>query len=170
MRHKITGKQHNSKQCFICGLKNSSGLKASFFETEGNELIAKFTPHDDHQSYPGRLHGGIASAILDETIGRAISIGVADPIWGITVDLSVQFKKPIPLNREIKVVGRITSQNSRFFEGTGEILLDTGDIAVIAQGRYMKAPLSKIADFDAEENEWRVVEDENDPEFIELPR
>lgn len=169
MRHTITGKQHNSKQCFICGLKNSSGLKASFFETEGNELIARFMPAEEHQSYPGRLHGGIASAILDETIGRAISIGSAGQVWGITVELSVQFKKPIPLNRKITVIGRITSQNSRFFEGTGEIVLDSGEIAVVAKGRYMKASLSKIADFDPEENDWRVVADENDPKFIELP-
>ncbi|HIJ88732.1 MAG TPA: PaaI family thioesterase [Desulfuromonadales bacterium] len=168
MRHKIASKQHNSKKCFICGLKNSSGLKASFFETEGNELIARFMPTEDHQSYPGRLHGGIASAILDETIGRAISIGNAEQIWGITVELSVQFKKPIPLNNEIKVIGRITNQNSRFFEGTGEIVLENGEIAVVAKGRYMKAPLSKIADFDPEENDWRVVENENDPKFIEL--
>ncbi|MDD2734108.1 MAG: PaaI family thioesterase [Desulfuromonadaceae bacterium] len=168
MRHKITGKQHNSKQCFICGLKNSSGLKASFFETDGNELIARFMPTEEHQSYPGRLHGGIASAILDETIGRAISIGNAEQIWGITVELSVQFKKPIPLNKEVKVIGRIITQNSRFFEGTGEIVLDSGEIAVVAKGRYMKAPLSKIADFDPEENDWRVVQNENDPKFIEL--
>jgi acyl-coenzyme A thioesterase PaaI-like protein len=168
MRHKITGKQHNSKQCFICGLKNSSGLKASFFETEGNELIARFMPTEEHQSYPGRLHGGIASAILDETIGRAISIGIAEQIWGLTVELSVQFKKPIPLNKEVTVIGRIITQNSRFFEGTGEIVLDSGEIAVVAKGRYMKTPLSKIADFDPEENDWRVVQNDNDPKFIEL--
>ena len=126
-------------------------------------------PTEEHQSYPGRLHGGIASAILDETIGRAISIGNAEQIWGITVELSVQFKKPIPLNKDVTVIGRITDQNSRFFEGTGEIVLDSGEIAVVAKGRYMKAPLSKIADFDPEENDWRVIEDENDPKFIELP-
>ena len=169
MQYKITGKQHNSKQCFICGLKNSSGLKASFFETEGNELIATFMPTEEHQSYPGRLHGGIASAILDETIGRAISIGTIGQIWGITVELSVEFKKPIPLNHKVTVIGRITMQNSRFFEGTGEIVLAGGEIAAIARGRYMKAPLAKIADFDPEENDWRIVEDENDPQFIELP-
>ncbi|MEI6305217.1 MAG: PaaI family thioesterase [Deltaproteobacteria bacterium] len=168
MLHKINGKQHNSKLCFICGLKNSSGLKASFFETEGNELIATFKPTEEHQSYPGRLHGGIASAILDETIGRAIVMGNADQIWGITVGLSVEFKKPIPLNKEVKVIGRITSQNSRFFEGTGEIILDTGEVAAVAKGRYMKAPLAKIADFDPEENEWKIVADDNDPKFIEL--
>ena len=125
-------------------------------------------PTEEHQSYSGRLHGGIASAILDETIGRAIVIGDAGQVWGITVELSIEFKKPIPLNKEVKVIGRITSQNSRFFEGTGEIVLDNGEIAVVARGRYMKAPLSKIADFDPDENGWRVILKENDPKSIEL--
>jgi hypothetical protein len=53
MRHKITKKQYNSKLCFVCGLRNGSGLKASFYETEQGELIAIFTPGVEHQSYPG---------------------------------------------------------------------------------------------------------------------
>jgi uncharacterized protein (TIGR00369 family) len=169
MMHTITGKQYNSKLCFICGLKNHSGLKASFFETEGKELIATFMPTEEHQSYPGRLHGGIASAILDETIGRSVMIGNPEEVWGITVELSLEYKKPVPLDREVRVIGRITSQNSRFFEGTGEIVLENGDVAVVARGKYMKAPLNKIADFDPEENEWRVVRNDDDPSVIELP-
>jgi acyl-coenzyme A thioesterase PaaI-like protein len=168
MLHKITGKQYNSKLCFICGLKNSSGLQASFYETENNELIATFMPSVEHQSYPGRLHGGIASAILDETIGRAIMIGRKDEIWGLTVELNLEYKKPIPLDQEVRVIGKITEENSRFFKGTGEIVLANGDIAVTAHGRYMKAPLAKIADFDPVVNEWLVVAKEDDPEYIEL--
>lgn len=169
MRHKITRKQYNSKLCFVCGLRNGSGLKASFYETERGELIAIFTPGEEHQSYPGRLHGGIASTILDETIGRSILVGNEKEIWGLTLELNLTYKKPIPLGVELKVVGRITEQNSRFFHGTGEIILPGGEIAVTARGKYLKAPLEKIADFDREENEWAVVPDEGDPESIELP-
>lgn len=169
MQHKITGKQYNSKLCFVCGLKNGSGLKASFFETENKELIATFVPTEEHQSYPGRLHGGLASAILDETIGRAVMIGDDREIWGITVELNLSYRKPIPLGVELKVVGRITHENSRFFEGTGEILLPGGEVAVSARGKYMKAPLEKIADFDPVVNEWAVVHKDDDPEVIELP-
>lgn len=169
MRHKITRKQYNSRLCFVCGLRNGSGLKASFFETERGELIAIFTPGEEHQSYPGRLHGGIASTILDETIGRSILVGNEKEIWGLTLELNLTYKKPIPLGVELKVVGRITEQNSRFFHGTGEIILPGGEIAVTARGKYLKAPLEKIADFDREENEWAVVHDDGDPESIELP-
>jgi uncharacterized protein (TIGR00369 family) len=169
MRHKITRKQYNSKLCFICGLKNSSGLKASFYETENGELIATFVPTLEHQSYPGRLHGGLASAILDETIGRAIMVGNDKEIWGLTIELNVTYKKPIPLGMELKVVARIIEENNRFFQGTGEIILPGGEVAVIARGKYLKAPLGKIADFDPVENEWGVVKNENDPESVEIP-
>jgi acyl-coenzyme A thioesterase PaaI-like protein len=166
MHHIITGKQHNSKLCFVCGLKNKFGIHAHFYITESQELIALFTPSEEHQSYPGRLHGGIASAVLDETIGRAILNKYETEVWGVTIDLSVKFKKPIPLNEELKVIGRITSENSRFFEGTGEIVLSNGEIAVTAHGKYLKVPIEKITDFDVDENEWRIVERENDPKEI----
>lgn len=166
MIHKITGKQHNSKLCFVCGLKNKFGIHAHFYITELEELIAVFTPSEEHQSYPGRLHGGIASAVLDETIGRAILNKYETEVWGVTIDLSVKFKKPIPLNEELKVIGRITSENSRFFEGTGEIVLNNGDVAVTAYGKYLKVPIEKITEFNKEENEWRIVELENDPKEI----
>jgi uncharacterized protein (TIGR00369 family) len=169
MKHKVSRKQYNSKLCFVCGLKNDSGLHASFYETEGGELVATFVAKEEHQSYPGRLHGGIASAILDETIGRAVLVGAEKEVWGITIDLALSYKKPIPLEVELKVVGRITKQNSRFFEGTGEILLPGGEVAVTARGKYLKAPLEKIADFDPVINEWRVAPKGDDPESIELP-
>lgn len=168
MIYKITGKQHNSKLCFVCGLKNNYGIHANFYIAENGDLIALFTPSEEHQSYPGRLHGGIASAILDETIGRAILNKYETEVWGVTIELNIKFKKPIPLNQQLKVIGRITDENSRTFEGTGEIVLPSGDIAVTAKGKYFKVPIEKITDFDIEENEWRVVKTENDPKEIEI--
>ncbi len=168
MIHKIKNKQQNSKSCFVCGLKNSFGIKAAFYETENKELIALFTPTDKHQSYPGRLHGGVASAILDETIGRAIMIGKEGEVWGVTLELKTKFRKPIPLNVELKVIGRIISETYRLFEGTGELVLPNGDVAVTAEGKYLKTSIDKIADFDRDENEWRITSMTSDPEVIEI--
>ena len=39
---KLINKQPNSKDCFICGLSNEMGLKASFFETDENEIVCIF--------------------------------------------------------------------------------------------------------------------------------
>ncbi|RME75427.1 MAG: PaaI family thioesterase [Chloroflexi bacterium] len=168
MRYRITTKQPNSKMCLVCGLKNPAGLKAQFYELENRELLAIFIPQEEHQSYPGRMHGGIATAILDETIGRAILMRYQEEVWGVTVEFSVKFKRPVPLNEKLRVIGRITQEDGRYFEGTGEIYLPNGKVAVEGWGRYVKMPLEKIADFDVEAQEWRVTPLPDDPEIVEL--
>ena len=168
MLHTITAKQPNSKMCLVCGLKNPFGLHTSFFELDNNELLAIFKPRGEHQSYPGRLHGGIISTILDETIGRAIMIQSEGDIWGVTVDLQIRFKKPVPLDEELRVIGRITKDSNRFFEGTGELLLQDGSVAATGHGKYLKVPLEKIADFDVDHQEWQVVQSDDDPKSFQL--
>ncbi len=168
MQRRVTGKQENSKMCLVCGLKNPYGLKASFYELDNQELLGLFTPGEEHQSYPNTLHGGITTAVLDETIGRAIMMHHDEAVWGMTVELSVKFRKPIPLHKQLRVVGRLTEDGRRFFRGTGEILLEDGVVAATAQGRYLRLPIEKIADFDYEEQEWRVVDSPDDPEVVDL--
>ena len=168
MLHSVTAKQPNSRMCLVCGLKNPFGLHTSFYELDNNDLLAVFKPREEHQSYPGRLHGGIISTILDETIGRAIMIQSEGDIWGVTVDLQIRFKKPVPLDDELRVTGRITKNSSRFFEGTGELLLTDGTIAAEGHGKYLKIPLEKIADFDVDHQEWQVVDLPDDPKNFTL--
>ena len=168
MKYKVTNKQYNSKMCFVCGLQNNSSLRASFYELENGELAALFKPLEEHQGYPGRLHGGVAASILDETIGRAINLTQKD-VWGVTVELNLKYKKPVPLDEQLRVVGRITRDTSRLFEGTGEIILSNGDVAVIADAKYLKMPIDKITDHDPEDEELMfLVKENDDPAEIEL--
>ncbi|MDZ4169244.1 MAG: PaaI family thioesterase [Coriobacteriia bacterium] len=148
---KVAAAQNVSRMCFVCGLENPGGLSARFFETDDGSLIGEFSPCEHHQGYPGRLHGGVATTILDETMGRAISI--SDPsAWGVTVDLAVRFRRPVPLDSPVRAVARITADRGRIFEGEGEIVLADGTVAVSATGRYLRQDITKIAqgDFDQE--------------------
>lgn len=169
MQLKVTRKQPNSRMCFVCGMDNNFGLKTRFYELDDGQLVAVFNPENEHQGYPGRLHGGIAATILDETIGRAIMGTHEDKIWGVTIDFSMKLRKPVPLDGEIRVVARIVSEGRRSFEGEGEILLADGRVAVEARGKYLKMEIDRIADFDHEGEEWRVVPLPEDPDCIELP-
>lgn len=151
MSASVRAAQNVSRMCMVCGLENTAGLHARFFELDSGELAGVFTPRQEHQGYPGRLHGGLASTILDETIGRAINITDQDA-WGVTVELTVRYRKPVPLDDEIHAIGRITKDSGRLFEGTGEIRLADGTVAVEASGKYLRLPIDKIAegDFDSE--------------------
>jgi acyl-coenzyme A thioesterase PaaI-like protein len=169
MKYKVMKKQHISKMCFVCGMKNDFGLHANFYETDTNELVALIDPSEQHQGYPGRMHGGIAAAILDETIGRSICNGKDEQIWSVTLELKTKFRKPIPLGQLLKIVGRITSEGNRSFEGTGEIVLPNGEIAVSAEGKYMKVNIERIADKPELADNWFFADSHDDPSEIEIP-
>jgi acyl-coenzyme A thioesterase PaaI-like protein len=151
--------------CLVCGRDNPYGLHARFYElapeepaaagapAAGPELLGLFQVREEHQSYPGRLHGGISSTILDETIGRAILL-LQPGAWGVTVEFTVRFRQPVPLDEEVRCVARITRDRSRIFEGTGEILLVDGTVAVEGSGKYIKQSLEGITDHDFIEREW----------------
>ena len=119
----------------------------------GRELLGVFTLREEHQSYPGRLHGGVSSAILDETIGRAILL-LQPGAWGVTVEFTVRFRKPLPLDEEIRCVARITRDTSRLFEGSGEILLAGRQRRRRGVGQVRQADARDITDDDFAEREW----------------
>lgn len=167
MRYRITDTLHVSSDCLVCGVNNPFGLRSRFHVTEGGELIALFTPADHHQSYPGILHGGITAAILDETIGRAIMPLSDSSTFGVTVDLSVKYLKPVPCGVELSVTARITSRRGRFFEGTGELRLPDGTVAATAWGKYLRRPLESFTDPSFIERHWFKPADH--PDEIRIP-
>lgn len=167
MDYNIINKQNISKNCLVCGIDNDFGLKTKFYETEEDEVIGVFTPHDKLQSYPNILHGGISATILDETIGRAIMAKYGQNCFGVTIELNVKYKKPVPLNEELKVIGRITNDKGKIFEGSGELLLSNGEVAVVATGKYMKRDVTQIVNNNFTSDEW-FVSDAKDLKTIKL--
>ncbi len=80
----------------------------------------------------------------------------------------MRFRKPVPLDQEVVVRARITAENKRTFEGTGEIVLSDGSVAVEGKGRYLKMELSSITDFDFEGEQWQVIEQDDDPLEVDV--
>jgi uncharacterized protein (TIGR00369 family) len=160
MRRKVIGTQNISRMCLVCGVDNPLGLRGRFYELETGELAGLFSPREEHQSYPHLLHGGISAAILDETIGRAIII--AHPgTWGVTAEFTIRYRRPVPSDGEVRAIGRITRDTPRVFEGTGEIILEDGTVAVEAAGKYVKRPLEAITADGLDETQWFA--DEREP-------
>ena len=169
VKHRVLRKQHISKMCFVCGEKNEFGLQAKFYETDTHELVALFIPSEQYQGYPGRMHGGIAATILDETMARSINSGKAEHLWGVTLELKTKFRKPVPLGQKLKIVGRVTSEGTRSFEGSAEIVLPNGEIAVSAEGKYLKMDIGKIANDEGMNDDWFFADSPDDPSEIEIP-
>jgi len=167
MRVKVIGKQFATEMCFGCGKDNPIGLKGQFYNLENGKIIALFKPGDDFQSYPQRLHGGITAAILDEVLGRAIIAHEPD-CWAVTADLSVRYKKPVPLNVDLRVVAEVTENKRRLFRCVGELILPDGEVAATASGIYMKQALDQITDTEGVDFSRIRFKQELDTEYFEL--
>jgi acyl-coenzyme A thioesterase PaaI-like protein len=143
-------------------MRNPIGLKI-IFEGDGARVWANFTANEEHQGYPGVLHGGITFALLDEVIGRAaMELDESSP-WMMTARAEMRYRKPVPIGEELTLVGQITRVRSRAVEGMGEIRLSDGSVAVEATAMYVRVPMSlaeQMKDRMAKEmQDWRVVED-----------
>lgn len=138
--------QPGSRHCFVCGKENPIGLKVRFYQ-RGNQVVTHFTPGPAHQGYPDRMHGGIAGALLDETVGRA---GFIHGYWTFTVKFEVKYRKPIPLGQEITVVGELTRDRGRMIEAKGQVLLADGSVAVEGSGLFIKLKPEELSRLESE--------------------
>lgn len=166
MKKKVVKKQNTGRNCFICGVDNSAGLGGEFYELEDGTVAGLTSALPVHQSYPGRVHGGASTALLDEAIGRAIQVGDGDA-WGVTAEISTRYKKPVPFGVPLLVLGKITDRNRMMFSGEGCIVLPDGTVAVTAKAKYVKMPLSRISDFEGDS--WERYPSQDDPAEIDVP-
>jgi uncharacterized protein (TIGR00369 family) len=168
MKYKVVKKQDISKYCFVCGTENKESLKTKFYELENGELMSISKPTPTHQSYPDRVHGGVISSVLDEVIGRAIMIPEPDA-WGVTVELNIKYKKPVPLDKPIKAVARITRNTRLLFEGTGEIVLEDGTVAAEGYAKYVKIKIEKLVKETGADDSLMMKDTAEAPDEVEIP-
>ena len=139
--------------CFVCGRENPIGLHMHFFADDDGCVYAVYVPRDEEQSYPGVVHGGLLTTMLDELIGRT---AIASDLWCMTAKLEVRFRKPVPLGTPLKLKGEITKKAGRLLEGRGEIRLADGSLAVEAHGTYLRIPDDQLEQYKRALEWWRV--------------
>lgn len=147
-------RQVNSRMCFVCGLENPIGLRL-LFEEDGERVWAKFTPREEHQGFPGILHGGLVCALLDEVMGRCLMAG-GEERWMLSAKLEVRYKKPIPIGEPLTVMGEVVQDRGRLLETRGEIRLSDGSLAAQAKGRYIQTPQEMREKMERELGDWQV--------------
>jgi acyl-coenzyme A thioesterase PaaI-like protein len=147
-------RQPNSRLCFVCGVENPIGLKV-VFEEEGKQVWAKFTPREEHQGFPGILHGGLTGTLLDEAMGRFLMVG-GEERWMLSAKLEVRYRKPIPIGEPLTVMGEVVQDRGRLIETRGEIRLSDGRLAAEARGIYVQIAQEMRERMERELGDWQV--------------
>lgn len=132
-------KQPGSKMCFVCGVDNSIGLHLDFW-MEGDQVWTDFTAQEQHQGWPGILHGGLIATLLDETMGRAAFL---KNLWMVSIKIDITYRKPVPIGQPLRVAAQIDDLRGSRMQTSGRILLPDGALAVEARGLYIRIPESQ---------------------------
>lgn len=153
-----TNKQPNASMCYICGRDNPVGLGMSFYDDGNAKVKSVITPADHFQGYPGVLHGGVAAAMLDEIVGRSVMAGDHHRFM-MTVNMTVQYRKPAPTGVELSVIGEVIKFKGRIAKAQGKIILPDGSVASEAELTLANMPASLANETPMNELDWFVNPD-----------
>jgi acyl-coenzyme A thioesterase PaaI-like protein len=157
----MTIKQPNSRMCFICGLDNPIGLHLHFYETQPGIIESIYTAPDHFQGYPGVLHGGIVAAILDEVSGRSqMGTDSTNSRFMFTARLEIKYRRNVPINRALKIVGRAGKARSKAAEAWAGIYDNETD-ELLAEGNALliDVPADQFDITRLDELGWKVYPD-----------
>lgn len=143
---KVTGKQKNSRMCIMCGLDNEYGVRAPFYNMEDGSVMTKFMYREQHQSYPGRVHGGLITAMIDELGLRALwAKERAEDSFGVTFSIDTKYRRPVPYDVPLIGRGLIVKDTSRFFVTEACIMDSCGTVLANGTVKYIRLSVGQIA-------------------------
>lgn len=124
-----------ARWCYACGDLNPIGMHLRF-RMDGDWAVAEFTAEPVHQGYPGFVHGGVVSTLLDEAMGWAT---YGKGIWALTGKLETRFREAVPTGQKLVVRGRIERDRGRTLDVSAELRGPSGKVLAEAAGLMFKA-------------------------------
>ena len=85
-------------------------------------VVGEATLGAAYEGPPGYVHGGMSSLLMDQLLGSA---AIAAGLWGMTVRLELDYRRPVPLSTPLALQARVT-------EAAGRKCVVTGTIATAA--------------------------------------
>jgi acyl-coenzyme A thioesterase PaaI-like protein len=128
------------QRCFVCGQRNPYGLHL-VFQLDQDTIVADFHPREEHQGFPGVIHGGIVAAVLDEALGRT-SLLSNNPEWTMTGRLEVRYRRYVPYGPLLRVRARLDAERRRVLQASGALTLAEDESVILAEAHGVFLPLA----------------------------
>lgn len=103
--------------CIVSGLANPMGVAARLWR-DGEEAVCAVTLGAAFEGAPGRAHGGVVAALIDETMGLVLSITSTPAFTG---RLAVTYRAPTPVGEPLEVRARLARRTGRKMTITAEL-------------------------------------------------
>lgn len=128
----------HTRSCFCCGLNNPIGFKLDLVG-DPQTVETRFQFRSEHCGFPGVIHGGLITTILDEVM--AWVIGVNTRQFAYCAELTVRFVRTVA--PEMDVVARgdlLENKRGKLFLVRAQLLSSSGDLLAEANGKFLPLP------------------------------
>lgn len=125
--------QIRNDMCFVCGENNPIGFHLKFQDEEWASTT-EFIPEPAYQGYPGILHGGLLTTMLDEIMARPLN---AKGINAFTAKLDVRFRNAANIGEKLLARGELLSHRGRMYEMKAVVTRENGETVAEATGTFM---------------------------------
>jgi acyl-coenzyme A thioesterase PaaI-like protein len=133
--------------CFACGPLSAGGLRMRFEETGVDAVACEVTLPEHFQGWRGVAHGGVVAMLLDE--GMAYAAATRGHL-GVTAELKMRFRAPVPLGAPLLVRGRVHWQRRNVLGVSADVLAADGAVLAVGEGRFVSrgklAPGRRLGD------------------------
>jgi uncharacterized protein (TIGR00369 family) len=126
--------------CFACGHDNPAGMHLKFTQ-EGKRLVCKFRLGRRYTGPPGYCHGGIIATILDDAMGK---VNKLRHVVALTKEMTVEYIKPVPLHKPLRVEGSEISVHGRRHINRAEILNQNDEVLARSRGIFIAIDPEKM--------------------------
>ncbi|MHA1975908.1 MAG: PaaI family thioesterase [Candidatus Hodarchaeales archaeon] len=120
--------------CFGCAPHNTKGLKLQFWYTE-NGCVSYHSIPKEYCGFTGLAHGGIIATLLDEVAAWTIITHLFR--IGITIQITVNYLKPIPTEEELVINAEILKHKGKKATVLAKIISKNGLILAEAKSEWL---------------------------------
>ncbi len=112
--------------------------------TEPGQSVTTLRCPAEQEGAPGVGHGGWTAAVMDEILGH---LALLSGVFIVTKRLTVEFLKPVPLERDLECHAWVESREDGRWKIAGELRLGASVLAKAA-GLFVERDLSHFQRFD----------------------
>ena len=113
------------------------GYSIESFDREGKQAITALTIRKDHLSPAGKVHGGVISGFFDFACGAAVFTTMSKGDFCSTVELKVNYLKPISLGDKIEGKTQVIFEGKKICVVHGFLFVNGGqDPSAMVTGTF----------------------------------
>jgi uncharacterized protein (TIGR00369 family) len=114
-------------------------LGARITESEPGRVVIEIEAGPQHRHGGGVVQGGVITQIADAAMGMSSATLQADGEWNTTIELKINFIRPV-ISGRIRAVGRVVEMKNTLLFSEADVLDEKGRLVARASSTCMAVP------------------------------